>query len=150
MPTTAVTATASRASAPPGPTAAALFNGGVVAGSLGHWQKARQFFEAAAEARPGFAMARCSAALAAFQLGELEQAEAELCSLIRRYPLLADPRAALAALLDHRGARSEAAGCLRAAIRLDSRYLQHDWLLQTRRWPPLPLRALRSLLRLGA
>ena len=49
------------------PRASALYNLGNVQGSLGDWQKARSCFEAASLARPGFAMARSSAALAAFQ-----------------------------------------------------------------------------------
>ena len=47
------------------PRASALYNLGNVQGSLGDWQEARRCFEAASLARPGFAMARSSAALAA-------------------------------------------------------------------------------------
>jgi hypothetical protein len=37
-----------------------------VEGFLGHWQAARERFDVVAAARPSFAMARTSAALAAF------------------------------------------------------------------------------------
>jgi hypothetical protein len=44
----------------------AHYNLGNVEGSLGHWQAARERFDVVAAARPSFAMARTSAALAAF------------------------------------------------------------------------------------
>jgi hypothetical protein len=55
-------------------------------------------------------LARAAAALVAFQQGRGDQAELELRALIRRYPLLAEARAALAALLCSRGALGEASG----------------------------------------
>lgn len=128
--------------------ATALFHRGAVEGCLGHWQSARRCFAAAAQARPGFTQARCNAALISLQLGELEQAEAELRSLLRRYPLLAEARAGLTALLCSRGNLAEALGQWHATTRLDPRYRQRDWLLQNRRWPPLPLQALEPLLAL--
>ena len=119
-------------------------------GSLGHWQAARERFDAAAAARPGFAMARSSAALAAFQLGDLAAAERELRSLIRRYPLFADARAGLTALLWQRGASGEAESHWAAASGLDPRYRQSEWLLAIRRWPPGPVQALERFLQLSS
>lgn len=130
--------------------ASALYNLGNVEGSRHDWVAARRCFEAAALARPGFALARSSAALAAYQLGDLEEAEAELRRLIRRYPLFADARAALTALLWQRGARGEAESHWAAASGLDPRYRQADWLLQIRRWPPRPVEALAQFLALGS
>ena len=130
------------------PRASALYNLGNVQGSLGDWPAARQAFEQAAEARPGFAMARSSAALAAFQVGDLAAAERDLRNLIRRYPLFADSRAALTALLWQKGARGEAESHWAAASGLDPRYRQGEWLLQTRRWPPKPVAALEQFLAL--
>jgi len=127
----------------------ALYNLGNVEGSRGDWTAARDCFVAAADARPGFAMARSSAALAAFQLGEFHEAERELRSLIRRYPLFADARAALTALLWRRGASGEAESNWAAASGLDPRYRQQEWLLQTRRWPPEPVQALQQFLALA-
>ncbi|MFM7087717.1 MAG: tetratricopeptide repeat protein [Cyanobium sp.] len=128
--------------------ASALYNLGNVQGSLGDWPEARRCFLAAAAARPGFAMARSSAALAAVQLGDQEAAEAELRSLIRRYPLFADARAGLTALLWSRGARGEAESHWAAASGLDPRYRQEEWLLDIRRWPPAPVQALSQFLHL--
>lgn len=91
-------------------------------------------------------LARAAAALVAFQQGRGDQAELELRALIRRYPLLAEARAALAALLCSRGALGEASGCWRTATRLDPRYGQRQWLLESRRWPPRALAALEPLL----
>ena len=129
--------------------ASALYNLGNVEGSRDDWAAARRCFEAAALARPGFALARSSAALAAFQLGDLEAAEAELRRLIRRHPLFADARAALTALLWQRGASGEAESHWAAASGLDPRYRQADWLRQIRRWPPRPVEALAQFLALG-
>jgi len=131
------------------PDASALYNLGNVQGSRGDWSAARSSFAAAAEARPGFAMARSSAALAAFQLGELDAAETELRRLIRRYPLFADARAGLTALLWRRGASGEAESNWAAASGLDPRYRQPEWLLEIRRWPPLPVTALHDFLALA-
>ena len=130
--------------------AAAWSNRGNVQGSLGDWPAARASFQAAADARPGFAMARSSAALAAFQLGELEAAERELRALIRRYPLFADARAGLTALLWRRGAGGEAESHWASASGLDPRYRQPEWLLATRRWPPVPVQALADFLALSS
>ncbi|MFM7264896.1 MAG: tetratricopeptide repeat protein [Cyanobium sp.] len=130
--------------------ASALYNLGNVEGSRHDWPAARRCFEAAALARPGFALARSSAALAAFQLGDPEAAEAELRRLIRRHPLFADARAALTALLWQRGARGEAESHWAAASGLDPRYRQTDWLLQIRRWPPRPVEALAQFLALAS
>ena len=132
------------------PDASALYNLGNVQGSRGDWSAARSSFVAAADARPGFAMARSSAALSAFQLGELDAAETELRSLIRRYPLFADARAGLTALLWRRGARGEAESHWASASGLDPRYRQPEWLLATRRWPPVPVQALADFLALSS
>jgi tetratricopeptide (TPR) repeat protein len=113
------------------PDASALYNLGNVQGALGDWSAARASFTQAADARPGFAMARSSAALAAFQLGDLDAAEQQLRNLIRRYPLFAD-------------ARGEAESNWAAASGLDTRYRQSEWLLQIRRWPPQPVHALED------
>ena len=86
-------------------------------GSLGHWQAARERFDVVAAARPSFAMARTSAALAAFELGDLAAAERELPSLIRRYPLFADARAGLTAgLLTELGPLGAAVVALRVDL----------------------------------
>ena len=130
--------------------AAALYNLGNVRGSEGDWETARACFSAASEARPGLAMARSSAALAAFQLGDAAMAEHELRTLIRRYPLFADARAALTAVLWREGSRGEAESHWAAASGLDPRYRQAEWLRQIRRWPPQAVQALGEFLSLSA
>ncbi|APD48161.1 tetratricopeptide repeat protein [Synechococcus sp. CS-602] len=130
--------------------ASALYNLGNVQGSLQQWEEAGRCFEAAAAARPGFPMARSSAALAAFQQGDLAGAEAEFRKLIRRYPLFADARAGLTALLWLRGASGEAESNWAAASGLDPRYRQPEWLAAIRRWPPKPVSALEDFLNLAS
>lgn len=128
--------------------ASALYNLGNVRGSEDNWTAARALFDQAFVARPGFAMARSSEALAAWQLGDLSWAEAELRKLIRRYPLFADARAALSGLLWRQGHSGEAESHWAAAAGLDNRYRQLDWLLEIRRWPPQPAADLMAFLAL--
>jgi Flp pilus assembly protein TadD len=94
-------------------------------------------------------MARASEALAAFQLGDLEAAEQQLRSIIRRYPLFADARAGLTALLWQQGGRGEAESHWVSASGLDPRYRDPEWLLAVRRWPPVPVAALQQFLALN-
>jgi tetratricopeptide (TPR) repeat protein len=129
--------------------ASALYNLGNVQGSQGDWDAARASYAAASLARPGFAMARASEALAAFQLGDLEAAEQQLRSIIRRYPLFADARAGLTALLWQQGGRGEAESHWVSASGLDPRYRDPEWLLAVRRWPPVPVAALQQFLALN-
>ena len=126
----------------------ALYNLGNVRGSEKDWTSARQLFGEAFIARPGFAMARSSEALAAWQEGDLGWAEAELRKLIRRYPMFADARAALSGLLWRQGSSGEAESHWAAAAGLDQRYRQLDWLLEIRRWPPQPAADLMAFLAL--
>jgi predicted Zn-dependent protease len=95
-------------------------------------------------------MARSSAALAAFELGDLEAAESELRALIRRHPLFADARAGLTALLWRKGAVGEAESHWAAASGLDPRYRQEQWLQRIRRWPPHPVQSLQRFLNLSS
>ena len=117
----------------------ALYNLANVEGSLNNWEKARSLFYKASEYNPGFAMARSSEALANYQLGNFEASEKELRKLIRRYPTFVDARAALTALQWSKGKSGEAESNWIAAVELDSRYAQEDWLLEVRRWPPAPV-----------
>lgn len=149
-PTAPVTQNAPAPGYDPEVKAAALYNLGNVQGSQGNWEAARQSFLAAADSRPGFAMARSSAALAAFQLGELQQAEREFRSLIRRQPLFADARAGLTALLWRLGANGEAESNWASASGLDPRYRQPEWLQSIRRWPPEAVLALEQFLTLAS
>lgn len=126
--------------------ASALYNLGNVRGSQQDWMTAADLYSQAALARPGFAMARSSEAMARYQLEQFEQAERELRNLIRRYPMFADARAGLSALLWKQGQGGEAESHWAAASGLDPRYRQADWLLSVRRWPPGPTADLMAFL----
>jgi len=124
----------------------ALYNLANVEGSLNDWEKARSLYYQAAQYNPGFAMARSSEALANYQLGNFEASENELRKLIRRYPTFADARAALTALQWSKGKSGEAESNWIAAVELDPRYAQEDWLLEVRRWPPNPVEDLMKFI----
>ena len=126
--------------------AAALYNLGNLRASQGDWNAAEALYGRAVKARPDFAMARSSQALAAYQLGDLKTAEVELRQLIRQYPMFADARAALSGLLWQQGSHGEAQSHWAAAAGLDNRYRQLDWLRQIRCWPPKPTADLMAFL----
>ncbi len=124
----------------------ALYNLGNVMGSIDNWIEAKRLFSEAASSDNPVAMARSSEALAIYQLGDLELAEEKLRILIRKYPLFADARAALSALLWCKGFTGEAESNWAAASGLDIRYREKNWLLNIRRWPPNPTNDLIAFL----
>ena len=126
----------------------ALFNLGNVMGSMGDWVEAKRLFAQAASANNGIAMAKSNEALSMYQLGDLELAEKKIRILIRKYPLFADARAALSALLWRKGFVGEAESNWAAAAGLDIRYREKNWLLNIRRWPPNPTNDLIAFLAL--
>ncbi|WP_269611649.1 tetratricopeptide repeat protein [Prochlorococcus marinus] len=126
----------------------ALYNLGNVMGSMDNWIEAKKFFSQAASSNNAIAMARSSEALAIYQLGDIELAEKKIRILIRKYPLFADARAALSALLWSKGFLGEAESNWAAAAGLDIRYRDKDWLLNVRRWPPKPTNDLIAFLAL--
>ena len=126
----------------------ALYNLGNVMGSMDNWIEAKKLFAQAASSNNAIAMARSSEALAIYQLGDLELAEKKIRILIRKYPLFADARAALSALLWSKGFSGEAESNWAAAAGLDIRYREKDWLLNIRRWPPKPTNDLIAFLAL--
>jgi len=123
-----------------------LYNLANVKGSEGNWIQAKFLFHQASIVNSGLAMARSSKSLACYQLNQFDEAEQELRSLIRKYPMFADARAALSALLWRKGAIGEAESHWAAVAGLDSRYKSKDWLLHVRRWPPKPSQDLISFL----
>ena len=126
----------------------ALYNLGNVMGSMDNWSEAKRLFSKAASSNNAIAMARSSEALSIYQLGDLELAEKKIRILIRKYPLFADARAALSALLWSKGFSGEAESNWAAAAGLDIRYREKDWLLNIRRWPPKPTNDLLAFLSL--
>ena len=126
----------------------ALYNLGNVMGSMGNWIEAKRLFSQASSSNYSIAMASSSEALAIYQLGDFELAEKKIRILIRKYPLFADARAALSALLWRKGFTGEAESNWAAASGLDIRYRDKDWLLHIRRWPPKPTNDLIAFLAL--
>ena len=126
----------------------ALYNLGNVMGSMGNWIEAKRLFSQAASSNYSIAMASSSEALAIYQLGDFELAEKKIRILIRKYPLFADARAALSALLWRKGFTGEAESNWAAASGLDIRYRDKDWLMHIRRWPPKPTNDLIAFLAL--
>ena len=126
----------------------ALYNLGNVMGSMDNWIEAKKLFSQAASSNNAIAMARSSEALAIYQLGDMELAEKKIRVLISKYPLFADARAALSALLWRKGFSGEAESNWAAAAGLDIRYRDKDWLLNIRRWPPNPTNDLIAFLAL--
>ena len=126
----------------------ALYNLGNVMGSIDNWIEAKKLFSQAASLNHSIAMASSSEALAIYQLDDLELAEKKIRILIRKYPLFADARAALSALLWRKGFSGEAESNWAAAAGLDIRYREKDWLLNIRRWPPKPSNDLIAFLAL--
>ena len=117
-------------------------------GSMDNWTEAKKFFSQAASLNNAVAMSRSSEALAIYQLGDFELAENKIRKLILKYPLFADARAALSALLWRKGFQGEAESNWAAAAGLDIRYRDKDWLLNIRRWPPKPTNDLIAFLEL--
>lgn len=114
----------------------ALYNLANALGAEGNWLQAKLLFNQAFLSDSSFAIARSSEALACYQLHQFEEAEKQLRTIIRKYPLFADARAALSVILWKKGEIGEAESHWAAASGLDSRYRQHDWLSNIRRWPP--------------
>lgn len=128
--------------------AAAYNNRGNARAGLGDWETAIADYQKAAELEPNFAFARANALLARYQTGDTETATRQMKTLVRKYPQFADMRAALTAALWKQGNIGEAESNWVAAIGLDSRYKEIDWVRDIRRWPPGMVEALDRFLQL--
>ncbi|KGG14612.1 MULTISPECIES: tetratricopeptide repeat protein [unclassified Prochlorococcus] len=125
----------------------ALYNlGNVMGAAHGDWLQSKTLFHKASLADSSFTMALSGEALACYQLNQFDQAEKALRSLIRKYPMFVDGRAALTALLWKEGSIGEAESHWAAVAGLDSRYSDQDWLLYVRHWPPSPSKDLMAFL----
>ena len=124
----------------------ALYNLGNIKIYQGNWLAAKDLFTKSLSARSEFPMALSSKALVEYQLGDFETVESDLRILIRKYPMFADARAGLSALLWRRGFAREAKSHWVAAIGLDGRYQDRDWLLNIRRWPVEPINDLMNFI----
>jgi tetratricopeptide (TPR) repeat protein len=127
---------------------AAYNNRGNAEAGMGDWQGAIADYQKAVELAPDFAMARANQAIARYQLGNIDVAIREMKNIVRKYPRFADMRAALTAALWVNGQQGEAESNWVAAIGLDSRYKNLDWVANIRRWPPAMVQALERFLTL--
>jgi tetratricopeptide (TPR) repeat protein len=127
---------------------AAYNNRGNAKGGLGKWNEAIVDYKKAADMAPEYVFARANYALAEYQIGETEEAIRQMKNLVRKYPNFADMRAALTAALWAKGDRGEAESNWVAAVGLDRRYKQIDWVTEVRRWPPAMAAALEKFLTL--
>ena len=112
------------------------------------WEEALADYQKAVDIDPNFAFARANAALTLYQTGKKEQSLRAIRNLVRKYPMFPDMRAALTAILWERGKQGEAESNWVAAIGVDNRYQDIQWLKETRRWPPDLIAALERFLSL--
>ncbi len=69
-------------------------------------------------------------------------------NIARKYPMFPDVRAALTAVLWSQGQQGEAESNWVAAVGMDTRYQDLDWVKSVRRWPPNMVLALDKFLNL--
>ncbi len=112
------------------------------------WQEALVDYQKAVELAPDFSLARANLALVTYQVGEHQEALRQMRNLVRRYPMFPDMRAAITAVLWVNGNQGEAESNWVAAVGLDNRYQNLDWLTNVRRWPPEMISALERFLNL--
>ncbi|WLT38631.1 tetratricopeptide repeat protein [Synechocystis sp. B12] len=124
-------------------------NRGNAEGGLGHWTSALEDFQQATAIAPNFAFAQANTALALYELGQKAEAIQTMRRLVKKYPMFADMRAALTAVLWVDGQQGEAESNWVAAVGVDSRYQDLDWVKQIRRWPPSVISALDKFLSLS-
>ena len=123
-------------------------NRGNAEGALGNWQDAIADFQKASEIAPDFAFARANTALALYEIGETQKALKTMRDLVRKYPMFPDMRAALTAVLWSEGQQGEAESNWVAAVAIDDRYQDLDWVKTIRRWPPQMITSLDKFLNL--
>ena len=127
---------------------AAINHRGNAEAGLGDWEAAIADYRKAADMAPDFAFARANYALALYEVGQTQEAIRTMKNLVRKYPQFADMRAALSAALWVSGNRGEAESNWVAAVGLDRRYKDLDWVAHTRRWTPAMVAALDKFLKL--
>ncbi len=122
--------------------------GNAIAGQQ-RWEEALKDYQQAISIAPDFAIARGNAALVTYQIGARSEAVRQMRNLVRKYPMFSDMRAALAAVLWVDGKQGEAESNWVAAVGLDNRYQNIDWVQNIRRWPPTMVEALNKFLTLN-
>jgi tetratricopeptide (TPR) repeat protein len=129
--------------------AMAYNNRGNAKAGLGQWEAAIADYQKSFEIAPKFAAARANYALALYQIGQADEAVRNMRNLARKYPKFADMRAALTAALWGQGKRGEAESNWVAAVGLDRRYEDINWVKNIRRWPPTMVAALEKFLKMS-
>lgn len=128
--------------------AMAYNNRGNAQAGLGLWQEALQDYQKATELAPNFAWAYANEALTLYELNRSEEAFRKMKNIVRKYPMFPDVRAALTAILWTKGQQGEAESNWVAAVGIDHRYQDIDWVKKVRRWPPTMVGALDKFLKL--
>jgi tetratricopeptide (TPR) repeat protein len=126
--------------------AIAYNNRGNAEAGLGNWKAAIADYQKATELQPNYALARGNYAIALYQNGQEKEAIQTLKNIVRKYPNFADTRAALTACLWQAGFLGEAESNWVAAVGLDRRYKDLNWVANVRRWPPKLVEALDQFL----
>ena len=115
---------------------AAFNNRGNAEAGLGQWQAALQDYAHAIELAPDYSFAQANYALTLYQVGQTDAGIQAMRGLVKRYPKFPDMRAALSVALFEQGRAGEAQSHWVAAVGLDPRYGDSDWVTTIRRWPP--------------
>jgi tetratricopeptide (TPR) repeat protein len=126
--------------------AVAYNNRGNAQAGQGHWQEAIKDYEKAVNLDENFAFAQGNLAIALYQVGEEERAIYLMKDLVKDFPMFADMRAALSAVLWETGKEGEAQSNWVAAMGLDQRYQDLNWVKNSRRWSPKLVTALEKFL----
>jgi tetratricopeptide (TPR) repeat protein len=123
-------------------------NRGNAKAGLGEWEEAIADYKKSADIAPNFAFARANYALALYETGKKDEAIRQMRNIVRKYPQFADMRAALSAAYWVQGKQGEAESNWVAAVGLDGRYKDLDWVVNIRRWPPRMVASLEKFLKL--
>ncbi len=83
-----------------------------------------------------------------YQNGQTDEAIRNMRNIVRKYPNFADMRAALTAAYWEQGKQGEAESNWVAAVGLDKRYKDLDWVVKVRRWPSKMVAALEKFQKL--
>jgi tetratricopeptide (TPR) repeat protein len=128
--------------------AMAYNNRGNAEAGLGLWEQAQADYRTSADMAPNFVFARANYALALYQTGQTAAAIRQMRNILRKYPNFADMRAALTSAYWEQGKQGEAESNWVAAVGLDGRYKDLNWVTNVRRWPPKMVTALEKFLKL--
>ncbi|MDB9495845.1 tetratricopeptide repeat protein [Spirulina major CS-329] len=129
--------------------AIAYNNRGNAEAGRGDWAAAQADYNHAIELEPQFSLAQANNALSLYELGDDQTAIQTMRNLVRKYPMFPDIRAALTAVLWDSHQQGEAESNWVAAMGLDRRYSDIEWVRTVRGWPPRVTAALERFLTLN-